>query len=99
MFLFNTFESLLVVIFSIVLVSEASTTDYCKSNLCPINYPHIGCKNDGKFGPKCSKDTRVVEMTADIIDFILKKHNDARKAICDGNLGKFGPANRMIELV
>lgn len=60
---------------------------------------HIGCKNNGDFGPKCPKDRSAEPMTQERIALLLKTHNELRSEVANGRLNRYEPANKMIEMV
>jgi hypothetical protein len=35
---------------------------YCEAGLCKTGVSHIGCINKGRFGQKCTKDARVIQL-------------------------------------
>lgn len=83
------------------LIAFSHTTDYCKKELCPStgHSKHIGCGNNGNFGPKCPKDRSIEPMTQERISLLLKTHNQLRSDIANGRVPPYSQADQMIELV
>lgn len=59
--------------------------NYCAQDLCPANKKHIACANKGNFGPKCTKDVKLIEMDGYTKRLILHLHNHHRSVIAQGN--------------
>jgi hypothetical protein len=60
---------------------------------------HIGCKNSGKLGPKCSADAKFITLTADQINRFLDFQNKKRAMVASGSLAGFSSARNMSVLV
>ncbi|XP_055638839.1 antigen 5 like allergen Cul n 1-like [Toxorhynchites rutilus septentrionalis] len=67
-------------------LKRSYSTDYCDHKLCPSGKAHIGCKNDGKLGPKCPKGAKPIEMTAQLKQLILDTHNKYRSTLATGGV-------------
>ncbi|KAG4065993.1 hypothetical protein HA402_001240, partial [Bradysia odoriphaga] len=86
-----------------ILISMGITcamTDYCRPELCDNvdGAPHIGCRNNGLWGPKCYGRPVIHPMTSKLRALILKKHNIARNKIALGLVPGYLSANKMLEM-
>jgi len=86
------------VLATILLIDVVLGLDYCQKGLCGSNVKHIGCGNNGDFGPNCPPERSLVPMTADLKAYLLQKHNQARSNIANGKITGYQSANRMIEV-
>lgn len=68
---------------------------YCDAGLCKTGVTHIGCLNKGHFGPKCTKDARVIPLDDYQRRLILHMHNHHRNTIASGRTPNFPQAARM----
>ncbi|XP_037027736.1 antigen 5 like allergen Cul n 1-like [Bradysia coprophila] len=87
----------------LALITFSQTTDYCNKQLCQRIVggkllQHIGCKNNGNFGPKCPKDRSIEPMTAERISLLLQSHNQLRSDIATGKIQRYDQADQMIEM-
>lgn len=69
--------------------------DYCEADLCASNKKHIGCINKGHFGPSCTSDAKVVELSDYQKRLILHMHNQLRSTIAEGRTPGFPSAVKM----
>lgn len=63
------------------------------------NTKHIACENSGDFRDTCPRERRLVPMTKDLVNLILKLHNGYRNDIATGKVRGYEKANQMIEMV
>lgn len=98
MLFLNSIKALLAVTFTITLIRQAFSTNYCSKKLCPRKN-HIRCGNDGSFGKNCPKDAVEISINEELRKLIVDKHNEVRKGISQGNYKGLKNANRMIEMV
>lgn len=96
--LLNTINVLLVLLFSITLITPGLSVDYCSKKLCPKKN-HIRCGNDGAFGKKCPKTAADIPITDELKRFIVDYHNEVRKGVSEGNYKGLETANRMVQMV
>ncbi|XP_067635721.1 uncharacterized protein [Eurosta solidaginis] len=75
----------------------AADENYCDPALCKNTggEKHVACDNDGSFGPNCTQDAQIIEMTKEIIMIILDEHNKGRNALAGGEVEGFESALRM----
>lgn len=88
-------------------------SNYCDANICKFNTrigrfigttykQHIACGNSlvyqNVFGTSCYQQ-KIIPMTADFINLILRKHNTLRADIANGRIPGYLSANQMSELV
>ncbi|KAJ6637145.1 Antigen 5 like allergen Cul n 1 [Pseudolycoriella hygida] len=93
-------NSFVILFASAVLFVTSIAIDYCNLDLCPENRLHVGCaENSSDWGPDCSDDSYFEEMTKELKNFILKKHNKARNKIALGKVPGYLEADRMPEMV
>ena len=59
-------------------------TAQLRSKYCDLCKDHIACDHPGTFSPTCPPDRALVEMTQNLTDTILNRHNDLRNKIADG---------------
>lgn len=97
MLLLNSVSALLVLTF-IVLIEPGLSTDYCSKKLCPKK-DHACCGKDGSFGKSCPKKAKEIPITEELKGLILKKHNEVRQEISEGNYEGLKNAKRMVEMV
>lgn len=87
--------------------AASQTPDYCDKELCKRKVSegrytikkHIGCRNNGDFSFACPRERSLVPMTRDIIDLILREHNEYRRKVATGKLSGYAKASQMIEMV
>lgn len=76
-------------------------SDYCDPSLCQGSSfkQHIACGNSGDFSPSCPPDRKLVSLSKDNIQMILKKHNTLRNKVAMGAQKGFPTASRMASMV
>ncbi|KAG4071195.1 hypothetical protein HA402_001185 [Bradysia odoriphaga] len=87
-------------------------SNYCDANICRFNVRignyigteykrHIACGNSlayqNVFGPSCYQH-KIIPMTTDFINLILRKHNTLRADTANGRIPGYLTANQMSEL-
>lgn len=74
---------------------------YCNPEWCKDNegriLPHIGCPKNTQ--SMCPNDVRSIEMTDELQQLIVNRHNELRNLLAGGNLMEFGSAIRMPTIV
>lgn len=89
---------LLVLTFIVILIDTGLSTDYCSKKLCSKE-DHACCGKDGSFGKNCQKKAVEITITEELKGLILKKHNEVRQEISEGNYEGLKNAKRMVEMV
>lgn len=77
----------------------AANSEYCDAGLCSANLKHIACGNNGEFHKNCPADRKLVQLTDNDTNLILRTHNAYRNRIAGGTEVGFFPASRMATMV
>ncbi|XP_001361834.3 antigen 5 like allergen Cul n 1 [Drosophila pseudoobscura] len=70
--------------------------DYCQEHWCSRPaLQHVACNNNGSLGAKCKSGARLIPMSADMQQFIVRQVNLYRNQVASGAFRKWPPAERM----
>ncbi|BFG04974.1 antigen 5 like allergen Cul n 1 [Drosophila madeirensis] len=73
--------------------------DYCQEHWCSgPALEHVACNNNGSLGAQCKLEARLVPLSAELQEFIVRQVNLYRNRVASGTFRNFAAADRMASI-